>query len=106
MRKTNGKKADCFHRYWDDLLERPLLDSRFIPPSKAVLDKELSDQLHRAMTQLTPMQRETFILRYHEGLSLKAIAHKLKRKTGTIKSHLFFARERLQNELRAYLRGE
>ena len=76
------------------------------PPSKMVLNKELSDQLHQAVMQLSPMQRETFILHYHEGLSLKAIAQKLKRAVGTIKSHLFFARERLQNELRPYVQVE
>jgi DNA-directed RNA polymerase specialized sigma24 family protein len=58
------------------------------------------------VTQLTPMQRDTFMLRYYEGLSLKSIARKLKREIGTIKSHLFFARKRLQDELRPYLRGE
>ena len=90
----------------DDWLVMPHIALHFPPPSKAVLNKELSNQIRHAMTQLSPMQREIFILRYHEGLSLKMIAQKLKREMGTIKSHLFFARKRLQNELRPYLRGE
>ena len=80
--------------------------SYFPPPSKMVENEELLCQIRQAMTQLTPMQRDTFMLRYYEGLSLKVIAQKLKREIGTIKSHLFFARKRLQDELRSYLRGE
>ena len=41
-----------------------------------------------------------------ERFALKAIAQKLNRKVGTIKAHLFFAREKLQSQLRPYLRCE
>ncbi|MCZ6676720.1 MAG: sigma-70 family RNA polymerase sigma factor [Candidatus Poribacteria bacterium] len=90
----------------DDVLVSYMANAHFPRPSKVAENEELLLQIRQAMARLTPMQRETFILRYHEGLSLKAIAHKLGRKTGTIKSHLFFARERLQHELRPYLRCE
>jgi RNA polymerase sigma-70 factor (ECF subfamily) len=86
----------------DDLLMN-IADPHVPPPSKAVENEELLTHLQKAIFQLSPQQREIFILRHREGLSLKEIAHKSKRSMGTVKAHLFHARQNLQNALRPYL---
>jgi RNA polymerase sigma-70 factor, ECF subfamily len=83
-----------------------LTPAHFPSPTARVENQELADRIRQAVSQLSPMQREVFILRYHEGLPLKTIAEKFKREIGTIKSHLFFARERLKGELQPYLSGQ
>lgn len=82
------------------------LNRRPITPTQALDNKEMQAHLRTAIMQLTPKRREVFILRYFEGLSVKEIAHKMRRSPGTIKAHLFHAREKLQDEIRSYLKGD
>ena len=75
-------------------------------PSKAVENEEFYVHLRRAVMQLSPKQREVFILRYREELPLKEIGRKMGRSTGTIKAHLFQAQRNLRVLLLPYLRDE
>ena len=68
-------------------------------------DKELLTYGRRAIMQLAPKQREIFILRHWEGLSLKEIANTLGRSSGTVKAHLFHAHRNLRKLLRHYLQA-
>lgn len=63
---------------------------------------EFNLHLHAALPALTPNQRTVFVLRYKEELPLKAIARRLGRSTGTIKSHLFHAHRTLHQQLLPY----
>ena len=75
-------------------------------PSKAVENEEFYAYLRRAVMQLSPKQREVFILRYREELPLKEIGRKMGRSTGTIKAHLFQAQRNLRVLLLPYLRED
>ncbi|MCZ6675809.1 MAG: sigma-70 family RNA polymerase sigma factor [Candidatus Poribacteria bacterium] len=75
------------------------------PPSKAVENQELLAQIRQAIFQLPPKQREIFFLHHQKGLPLKEIAHTLGRAIGTVKAHLFAARQNLQGHLRPYLQS-
>ena len=57
----------------DDLPMMNIADVNLRPPTQAVEDKELLTYLRRAIMQLAPKQREIFILRHWEGLSLKRL---------------------------------
>ena len=74
-------------------------------PSNAVDYEEFCLYLQRAVTQLTPKQREVFILHYKEELSLKEIARKMGRSIGTVKAHLFQVRYNLRELLLPYLQN-
>ena len=71
-------------------------------PSMALEHEELSMFLQRAVQELTPKQREVFLLRYREELPLKAIAHRLGRSIGTVKAHLFQVHRTLHHQLLPY----
>ena len=60
---------------------------------------ELRAQLREAIAQLTPIRRRVFVLYYHFELPIKAIAARLNRSEGTIKTHLRNARLQLQELL-------
>ena len=88
------------------LIDEPFCEEMFYrEPANPLASLERSEfyrQLHAALPALTPNQRNVFVLRYQEDLPLKAIAHRLGRSTGTIKSHLFHARRTLHHQLLPY----
>lgn len=79
-------------------------DLRSDSPAKAVENKELRAQIRKAIRQLPPKQRQIFILRHWDGLSLKEIAAAVGRSDGTVKAHLFHAHRNLRKYLSPYLK--
>lgn len=91
----------------DDSGELPMAniaDPRSESPAKAVENKELRAHIRRAVRRLPPKQRQIFILRHWNGLSLKDIAAVVGRSDGTVKAHLLHAHRNLRKHLRSYLR--
>ena len=74
--------------------------TRYVHPCIALERGEFHRRLHDALPALTPCQRTVFDLRYKDELSLKAIARRLGRSTGTVKAHLFYARRTLHHQLK------
>ena len=72
-------------------------------PGDRLAREELWEQIRQAMTTLTPKQRQVFTLRHRDELPLKQIAQRLNRNVGTIKAHLFGARQRLREQMLPYL---
>ena len=68
-------------------------------PSRDIERQELRQHLRTAIAQLTPLRRRVFCLYYHHELPIKAIAHRLSKSEGTIKSHLRNARLQLREQL-------
>ena len=68
-------------------------------PSRDIERQELRQHLRVAIAQLTPLRRRVFCLYYHHELPIKAIAHRLSKSEGTIKSHLRNARFQLREQL-------
>ncbi len=103
LRKNARREMVTYESESDDLPMMNVADTSLTPPSKEVENKELSAHLRKAIVQLPPKQREIFILRHWDGLSLKEIAHTLGRSSGTVKAHLFHAHRNLRKSLRYYL---
>ena len=81
-----------------------IADPRSESPAKALENKELRAHIRRAVRRLPPKQRQIFILRHWNGLSLKDIAAVVGRSDGTVKAHLLHAHRNLRKHLRSYLR--
>ena len=73
-------------------------------PSQLVERAELQELLQTALQHLTPIRRLVFRLYYENEMPIKAIAERLKRSEGTIKTHLRNARLQLQEVLTPYLK--
>lgn len=57
-------------------------------PDHALAAGELNRALEQALNRLSPRQRSIFILRHHEGLSIREVAETLGLEEGTVKAHL------------------
>lgn len=88
----------------DELPMSNFPDLRSDSPAKAAENKELRSQIRKAIRQLPPKQRQIFVLRHWDGLSLKDIATVVGRSDGTVKAHLFHAHRNLRKHLRPYLK--
>lgn len=75
-------------------------DSRSTP-DRHLLAKEELQAVWTAVADLSPQQREVFVLRFSEEMSLDEIAQVLGVKTGTVKAHL----SRAVAAVRAQVRG-
>lgn len=74
-------------------------------PKKALENKELQEDLTRAIDSLPPRQKTVFTLRHLEGLSHKDIASILGCSIGNIKANLFQALQKLRERLKGYIAG-
>lgn len=97
MRRQSARRLSCHEPFYDETFY-----SKYVNPLAALECDEFHRQLHAALPALTPSQRTVFVLRYQEDLPLKAIARRLGRSTGTVKSHLFHARCTLHDQLLPY----
>jgi RNA polymerase sigma-70 factor, ECF subfamily len=59
-------------------------------------------ELHQALGELDETQRQCFVLRYQEELSVREIAEILDCPEGTVKSRMFYTLKKLGNKLRAF----
>lgn len=66
-------------------------------------DRELRENLMKAINELTPEHRAVIVLRTIEGLSYKDIGEILGCSEGTVMSRLHYARKKLQVKLGAFL---
>jgi RNA polymerase sigma-70 factor (ECF subfamily) len=72
-------------------------------PSADVHDRELRENLIRAINDLTPEHKAVIVLRTIEGLSYKDIGEILGCSEGTVMSRLHYARKKLHDRLRSFL---
>lgn len=71
-------------------------------PFSDVQDKELRENLLKAINDLTPEHKAVIVLRAIEGLSYKEIGQILGCSEGTVMSRLHYARKKLQDKLRVF----
>ena len=71
-------------------------------PDRAAEASMIQRNIERALGKLTKQERSVFVLRHYHDLPLKEIADTLKIAEGTVKSYLFHALRRLQQELAFY----
>lgn len=72
-------------------------------PDSPIYARELQSQILGAIDKLPDRQKAVFILRYYDDLSLEEIAKTLGRSTGTVKTHLFYATQKLKKLVEAYM---
>jgi RNA polymerase sigma-70 factor (ECF subfamily) len=72
-------------------------------PFSDLHDRELRENLVKAINDLTPEHKAVIVLRTIEGLSYKDIGEILSCSEGTVMSRLHYARKKLQAKLSAFL---
>ncbi len=72
-------------------------------PKKALENKELQEDLTKAIDSLPPQQKTVFTLRHLEGLPHKEIASILGCSIGNVKANLFQALQKLRDKLKGYV---
>jgi RNA polymerase sigma-70 factor (ECF subfamily) len=92
----------AYHEYTHWLRARR--DHASLEDAAGVPDPHAADALEavflrRALAQLSPEHRATFILYHVQGLSVSEVAAVLEVPAGTVKSRLFIARQRLRELL-------
>lgn len=81
----------------------PLMDDYVGEDFSEDFDYKVFEQhLHHALGELDETQRQCFVLRYQEELSMKEIAEILDCPEGTVKSRMFYTLKKLGNKLRAF----
>jgi RNA polymerase sigma-70 factor, ECF subfamily len=68
-------------------------------PDRETERSDLRGRLSEAMDRLSPLQREVVLLHDLEGWKHREIAERLEMPSGTVRSHLHFARRRLRELL-------
>ena len=71
--------------------------------TKFLENQELNNEINSAIDQLSPRQKQVFILRHYEGLALRDIADVLDLKVGSVKAHLYNAIRKLRARLTPYV---
>jgi RNA polymerase sigma-70 factor, ECF subfamily len=86
----------------DEMESQPLTAARQ-QPLRQLLDRELSEKVKEAVSELPDLQREALVLFEYEGLPLNEIAGIVGADVGAVKGRIFRARQRLKNVLLPYL---
>jgi RNA polymerase sigma-70 factor (ECF subfamily) len=104
-RNQAAKRYQSFGRETalEELVDEPRSADRRGPMAQ-LLDGELAGEVERAIASLPPLQREALVLFEYEDLSLAEIAAVVGADSGTVKSRLFRAREKLRVRLDRYFR--
>jgi len=75
--------------------------SRAPTPDRVAEDSELRETLEQALSDLPEVQRQIVLLHDLEGWKHREIAERLELPSGTVRSHLHFARKALRKALEA-----
>jgi len=84
---------------YDDEIAAPGAFSNSEDPNKLMIRREAEKTAGEAIKRLKPEYREVFVLRQIEGLSVSEAAEILGIPEGTVKSHLYRARNQLKDYL-------
>ena len=105
LREVGGKTVSLFRTHGDgeeDLLETGLgaeLNSPQMQPDKVVLAKQIRKHIDEALGNLSHRQRQVFMLREWQGLSVRDTATVLGCSEGSVKQHHFRAMRFLRENL-------
>ncbi len=74
----------------------------YVSPDRTAESRLIQDSIEKALSTLSQRERAVFTLRHYHDLPLKEIASTLELTEGSVKSYLFRALQRLQQELAFY----
>jgi RNA polymerase sigma-70 factor (ECF subfamily) len=84
----------------------PAADNRITGPEESAVREAVQEVVHRAILNLPERYRVVVVMRHLQDMSVDEIARALNLPTGTVKTHLFRAREMLRERLRPVLEME
>ncbi len=84
----------------------PAADARSSAPEDSAIREAVNDVLHQAILNLPEKYRLVVVMRHLQDMSVDEIAGVLELPPGTVKTHLFRAREMLRGRLRPVLEME
>jgi len=84
----------------------PAADSRSCGPEELAIRDSVQEVVQRAISNLPEKYRVVVVMRHLQDMSVEEIANVLEMPTGTVKTHLFRAREMLRGRLRSVLEME
>jgi RNA polymerase sigma-70 factor (ECF subfamily) len=84
----------------------PAADDRSTMPEDRAIREAIQDILHREILNLPEKYRVVIVMRHLQEMSVEEIADALELPTGTVKTHLFRARDMLRGRLRSVLEME
>jgi RNA polymerase sigma-70 factor (ECF subfamily) len=100
QRKQKRNPLD-FHEAMDEMFEARNEVAK--DPFADVHDRELRENMTKAINELTPEHIAVIVLRTIEGMSYKDIGEILGCSEGTVMSRLHYARKKLQDKLKTFL---
>jgi RNA polymerase sigma-70 factor, ECF subfamily len=71
-------------------------------PERKAISRQIRERLKHAIELLSPRQKSIFVLKHFEELSIPEIADITGLDTGTVKSHLFRAAQKIRARLREF----
>jgi len=71
-------------------------------PERKAISRQIRERLKQAIELLSPRQKSIFVLKHFEELSIPEIADITGLDTGTVKSHLFRAAQKIRARLREF----
>ena len=71
-------------------------------PERRAAGREIRERLRAAIDTLSPRQRDIFVMKHYEEMSIPEIADLMGLDSGTIKSHLFRAAHKIRERLADY----
>lgn len=81
----------------------PAADERIFSPEDTAVRGAVGDIVQKAVMNLPAKYRVVVMMRHLQGMSVEEIAEQLNLPSGTVKTHLFRAREMLRERLRPVL---
>lgn len=107
FRRREWKKI---HTEYDDAVEQQgvddaVLNRELANPEQSLQSRELGAQIQRALETLPDEQKQVLLLREVEGLSYQEMADSMGCSIGTIMSRLFYARKKMQTQLKTIYTG-
>jgi RNA polymerase sigma-70 factor (ECF subfamily) len=93
-RRASAIESDTPEALWEREVE-----SDVEPPDRRVEEREFFGKLERALKVLPPRQREVVLLHDVEGMTTEEISTQLSIPRATVRSNLFYAREKLRRML-------
>lgn len=105
MRKKKRKMSVEYNDAVKLNADIPIAPSKKSLPRDKVLLKELYEKLQEAIQSLSEEHRTTLVLREMENLSYQEIADTLNCSIGTVMSRIYYARRKVQQQLKPYLKS-
>jgi RNA polymerase sigma-70 factor (ECF subfamily) len=98
-RRRSGRANEEFNEAVENQVEPSHPSAVTATPDKAAMASQLARKVGAALDKLPANQRTAFILKNHQGLSIKEIADVMETAEGTVKVHLHRAVRALREKL-------